>query len=166
MAFHSPGYVAETDEQAREEFFPHQAYTHARIGRERGWGRLTRLLTAGNLRAVKGGCILRFDDLIDHLEDLSLIVLPSASTGPVTIVQRAGSCWYFAPNALSTSGVSVSGSTENETKCTASPRSRERSSRRAIFWVSSGHTVGHEVKMKFATQARPATSSRPNGCPS
>ncbi|GGG47903.1 oxidoreductase [Kocuria dechangensis] len=42
VAFHSPGYVAETDEQAREEFFPHQAYTHARIGRERGWGRLSR----------------------------------------------------------------------------------------------------------------------------
>lgn len=42
VAFHSPGYVAETDEQAREEFFPHQAYTHGRIGRERGWGPLTR----------------------------------------------------------------------------------------------------------------------------
>jgi probable LLM family oxidoreductase len=42
VAFHSPGYVAGTDEQAREEFFPHQAYTHDRIGRERGWGRLTR----------------------------------------------------------------------------------------------------------------------------
>lgn len=42
VAFHSPGYVAETDEQAREEFFPHQAYTHARIGRERGWGPLAR----------------------------------------------------------------------------------------------------------------------------
>ncbi|MFI7480808.1 LLM class flavin-dependent oxidoreductase [Kocuria sp. M1R5S2] len=42
VAFHSPGYVAETDEQARDEFFPHQAYTHDRIGRERGWGRLGR----------------------------------------------------------------------------------------------------------------------------
>jgi probable LLM family oxidoreductase len=42
VAFHSPGYVAETDEQAREEFFPHQAYTHARIGKERGWGPLPR----------------------------------------------------------------------------------------------------------------------------
>ncbi|MEF3119981.1 LLM class flavin-dependent oxidoreductase [Kocuria flava] len=42
VAFHSPGHVAETDEQAREEFFPAQAYTHGRIGRERGWGPLTR----------------------------------------------------------------------------------------------------------------------------
>jgi len=44
-----------------------------------GWGRLTRLLTKGNLAAVKGDCILKFDDLIDHLEELSLIVL-SCST--------------------------------------------------------------------------------------
>ncbi|MEG3125875.1 error-prone DNA polymerase [Sphingomonas sp. GB1N7] len=41
-----------------------------------GWGRLTRLLTVGNLRAVKGGCILRFADLIDYAQDLLLIVLP------------------------------------------------------------------------------------------
>src|SRR3546814_5596693 len=39
-----------------------------------GWGRLTRLLTIGNRRAVKGGCILRFDDLAAHLDDLLLIV--------------------------------------------------------------------------------------------
>ncbi|WP_245942161.1 error-prone DNA polymerase [Sphingomonas gilva] len=45
----------------------------------RGWGRLTRLLTKGNLRAVKGGCILRFDDLLDHLDDLALIVLPDST---------------------------------------------------------------------------------------
>ncbi|QNA86484.1 DNA polymerase III subunit alpha [Sphingomonas sp. So64.6b] len=41
-----------------------------------GWGRLTRLLTVGNLRAVKGDCILKFDDLIDYSQDLLLIVLP------------------------------------------------------------------------------------------
>ncbi len=45
----------------------------------RGWGRLTRLLTKGNLRAVKGDCILKFQDLLDHLEDLALIVLPESS---------------------------------------------------------------------------------------
>ena len=42
-----------------------------------GWGRLTRLLTLGNLRADKGGCILRLDDLIDHANDLLLIVMGS-----------------------------------------------------------------------------------------
>ncbi|QDP19710.1 error-prone DNA polymerase [Sphingomonas xanthus] len=46
-----------------------------------GWGRLTRLLTVGNLRAVKGDCILRFDDLAGHAEDLLLIVLPVSTGG-------------------------------------------------------------------------------------
>jgi error-prone DNA polymerase len=44
-----------------------------------GWGRLTRLLTVGNIRSKKGGCILRFDDLATHLEDLLLIVLPDST---------------------------------------------------------------------------------------
>ncbi|MFP5328486.1 MAG: LLM class flavin-dependent oxidoreductase [Acidimicrobiia bacterium] len=39
---HSPGYVSHSDEQAREEFFPHYAAMHARIGRQRGWPPLTR----------------------------------------------------------------------------------------------------------------------------
>ena len=40
-----------------------------------GWGRLTRLLTLGNLRADKGDCELHFADLLDHHADLLLIVL-------------------------------------------------------------------------------------------
>src|SRR3546814_19633716 len=50
-----------------------------------GWGRLTRLLTIGNRRAVKGGCILRFDDLAAHLDDLLLIVLPESSFDPAEV---------------------------------------------------------------------------------
>jgi error-prone DNA polymerase len=49
------------------------AYPETRLG----WGRLTRLLTVGNLRAEKGDCILRLEDLLEHCEDLLLIVLPS-----------------------------------------------------------------------------------------
>ncbi|WP_375421455.1 error-prone DNA polymerase [uncultured Sphingomonas sp.] len=44
-----------------------------------GWGRLTRLLTLGNRRAVKGGCILGLGDLERHAEDLLLIAVPDAS---------------------------------------------------------------------------------------
>src|ERR1700752_1611273 len=40
-----------------------------------GWGRLPRLLSIGNRRAEKGDCILHFADLIDHAEDLLLIML-------------------------------------------------------------------------------------------
>lgn len=39
---HSPGYIAATDEQAREEMWPHYKAMQDRIGRERGWGPMTR----------------------------------------------------------------------------------------------------------------------------
>jgi probable LLM family oxidoreductase len=42
VATHSPGYVAETDEEAMEEFWPHMKETRDRIGAERGWGPMTR----------------------------------------------------------------------------------------------------------------------------
>jgi probable LLM family oxidoreductase len=37
LGLHSPGHVAETDEQAREEVYEHVAAVNNRIGRERGW---------------------------------------------------------------------------------------------------------------------------------
>lgn len=42
VGVHSPGYIAGTDEQARDELWPHYAAMHARIGRERGWSPMTR----------------------------------------------------------------------------------------------------------------------------
>ncbi|WP_165064828.1 LLM class flavin-dependent oxidoreductase [Marisediminicola senii] len=42
IGIHSPGYVAETDEQAREELWPHNRVMFNRIGRDRGWGEMTR----------------------------------------------------------------------------------------------------------------------------
>jgi error-prone DNA polymerase len=56
------------------------AYPAAR----RGWGGLCRLLTTGNMRAEKGGCILRYADLVDHLDDLLLIVLPASTFDDAT----------------------------------------------------------------------------------
>jgi error-prone DNA polymerase len=43
------------------------------------WGRLTRLLTRGNLRAEKGECILYLADLIDFSDGLELIVTERSS---------------------------------------------------------------------------------------
>jgi alkanesulfonate monooxygenase SsuD/methylene tetrahydromethanopterin reductase-like flavin-dependent oxidoreductase (luciferase family) len=37
IGVHSPGYVAETDEQAREELWPDYKIMRDRIGKERGW---------------------------------------------------------------------------------------------------------------------------------
>jgi probable LLM family oxidoreductase len=42
ISMHSPGHVAETDEEAVEQMFPHQRDAFTRIGRERGWAPYTR----------------------------------------------------------------------------------------------------------------------------
>lgn len=42
IAVHSPGHVAETDELAAEQLYPHFKANRDRIGAERGWGRLGR----------------------------------------------------------------------------------------------------------------------------
>ena len=47
-----------------------------------GWGRLTRLLTVGNLRGKKGECILRLDDLLAHSFGLELVVMDRSTATP------------------------------------------------------------------------------------
>jgi probable LLM family oxidoreductase len=42
IAVHSPGYVADSDEMAREELWPHMKSSRDRIGAERGWGPMSR----------------------------------------------------------------------------------------------------------------------------
>lgn len=41
VSIHSPGYLAPTDEEAYEEFWPYYQGSFGRIGRERGWGEAT-----------------------------------------------------------------------------------------------------------------------------
>ncbi|ASK89429.1 error-prone DNA polymerase [Sphingorhabdus sp. SMR4y] len=57
----------------------------------RGWGRLTRLLSTGNLRAEKGDCFLYAADLLKWCdEDWALIILPEApASGRGTVSQSA-----------------------------------------------------------------------------
>ncbi|MBN8807865.1 MAG: error-prone DNA polymerase [Sphingomonas sp.] len=54
-----------------------------------GWGRLTRLLTMGNRRAQKGGCLLDLGDLTAHHQDLLLIVLGHSTFDPDEVEQLA-----------------------------------------------------------------------------
>jgi probable LLM family oxidoreductase len=42
VAIHSPGHIARTDEEAKEQFWPHHRELVERIGRERGWPPPTR----------------------------------------------------------------------------------------------------------------------------
>ena len=44
------------------------------------YGRLSRLLTRGNLRGSKGHCILHLDDLADHADGLQLALMPGPCT--------------------------------------------------------------------------------------
>ena len=45
------------------------------------YGRLCRILTAGNLRAPKGECHLRIEDLLEHGEGLQVVALPFSPCG-------------------------------------------------------------------------------------
>ena len=45
------------------------------------WGRLTRLLTRGNLRAKKGECDLRFNDLAEFADGMQFIVMEKGAEG-------------------------------------------------------------------------------------
>lgn len=42
LALHTHGYIADTDQQAADEFYPSYAVAMSRIGAERGWGPMTR----------------------------------------------------------------------------------------------------------------------------
>ncbi|RDV01490.1 DNA polymerase III subunit alpha [Sphingorhabdus pulchriflava] len=48
-----------------------------------GWGRLTRLLTLGNRRAVKGDCTLYFEDLLEYADEIAFIALPLCVSAPL-----------------------------------------------------------------------------------
>jgi probable LLM family oxidoreductase len=54
IGVHSPGHIAATDEQAREELWPYYSAMHSRIGKERGWGPMTRDQFEGE---VEGGAL-------------------------------------------------------------------------------------------------------------
>jgi len=42
IGVHSPGFIGETDDEARELLWPHYKVMRDRIGKERGWGEMTR----------------------------------------------------------------------------------------------------------------------------
>ena len=58
VGVHSPGHIAETDKEARDELWPHYRAMHDRIGRERGWPPTTRGPVRG--RGRRGLALRRF----------------------------------------------------------------------------------------------------------
>ncbi|HXW30890.1 MAG TPA: hypothetical protein VEK55_16130, partial [Xanthobacteraceae bacterium] len=53
-----------------------------------GWGQLCRLLTCGNRRAKKADCLLYLEDLLAHVTDLELIVMPQSTRDAQTAAMR------------------------------------------------------------------------------
>ena len=68
----------------------------------RGWGRICRLLTTGNLRGGKGDCRLTLDDLVADTRDLLLILMPGEDEAdweaPLRVLAEAapGQLWLGA----------------------------------------------------------------------
>ena len=54
LGVHSPGHVADSDERAEEELWPHYKALHDRIGAERGWPPTTR---ANFVNEIKNGSL-------------------------------------------------------------------------------------------------------------
>ena len=82
VGVHALGYVADTDQQAADEFFPGYAQSFTDIGKERGWGPVTRSQYSA-LRSATGAMlvsepervaekILRLDEVLGGLSRLTL----------------------------------------------------------------------------------------------
>ena len=56
IAVHSPGYVADTDQQAREEYWHGYKAMHDRIGAERGWPPMARAVVRAGSGARRAPC--------------------------------------------------------------------------------------------------------------
>ncbi|WP_342360157.1 error-prone DNA polymerase [Terrarubrum flagellatum] len=64
------------------------------------YGRLTRLLTTGNLRAPKGECHLTFGDLVKHAEGLQLVIMErSTNELELSVIKepKDGPVWPISP---------------------------------------------------------------------
>jgi error-prone DNA polymerase len=61
-----------------------------------GWGRLTRLLSLGNLRAEKGDCILHLADLLRHCQDMALILCAPSPALLSTLQGQTDLLWIAA----------------------------------------------------------------------
>jgi error-prone DNA polymerase len=64
------------------------------------YGRLSRLLTRGNLRASKGQCTLVFDDLAEHAEGLQFIILDTQNINEAALPARIEALKNSAPGRV------------------------------------------------------------------
>ena len=108
------------------------------------YGRITRLLTRGNLRAQKGHCLLDCGDLLDHAEGLQLIVMGESTWEEQDSKKTAGQIYDdFSEDTRSSSLQPVK-----------SPQSLLRLLHEASgnVWLAASMTYGRDMRRHLAAR--------------
>jgi error-prone DNA polymerase len=122
------------------------------------YGRLCRILTAGNLRAPKGECRLQLDDLLEHGEGLQVVVMPSVSFCGRGVQGEGGD----PPLSVHGERVGVRGGAAPHPAATRPPSPRERGEgihlrlREAFgkrLWIGASLTYGEHMRGGLARRA-------------
>jgi error-prone DNA polymerase len=113
------------------------------------YGRLCRILTAGNLRAPKGECHLRIDDLLQHGEGLQIMALSSFSF----CGRGVGDEGSGAVTRLSARNPSSGPSGNLLPQGEKGILSRLRDAFGARFWIGASLTYGEDMRGALARRA-------------
>ena len=117
----------------------------------KAWGHLTRLLTVGKSRGEKAECILYFDDLLEHIAGLNLIVMPPARDQGSTALCDASRAPEVSatsdnpsgsPPACSIAATTIAGSSGSKTIAETNVRSAHRHQRRALSRAGAATIAG------------------------
>ncbi|HZZ62556.1 MAG TPA: error-prone DNA polymerase [Roseiarcus sp.] len=118
------------------------------------YGRLCRILTVGNLRAEKGECHLRVEDLIEHGEGLQIVALPPLSPCGRGIGGEGSGAPAPRASALRRDPSSVAASPRPllpQGEKGAFSRLREAFGKR--LWIGASLTYGEEMRGALARRA-------------
>ncbi len=108
------------------------------------YGRLCRMLTRGNIRAVKGGCLLTFADLLDHAEGQQVVVLAASSFEPDEAAEGGRS--YADFDCGRGAGAATAGQTERLEELAAALPGR--------VWLGAAMTYGRTMRADLAKRRK------------
>ena len=131
------------------------------------YGRLCRLLTSGNRRAVKGQCHFAFEEIIAASEGQILIVLPPRQITP-SFAERLGTLAAAARGRVHLGAVFAYDGNErrrlgelNELASRRAPRSSPPTTRSITTPAASRSPMCSPASARNARLRKPATASRP-----
>ncbi len=121
--------------------------------RDRGsYGRLCRILTAGNLRAPKGECHLRIEDALEGGEGLQVVALPPVSShpSPAATSLRPGT----GPSPASGRRVAPLSRERERSWGEGKALARLREAFGERLWIGASLTYGEDMRGALAQRAR------------